>query len=183
MSVVDDDGWPVELGEDYSPSDVIACAPFVVLAPPGTCRLFSFSTFRGYVSSVTIRCRAGVTACRTELPHPQSLRGPRELARSELGYWLVKERVPFEAPTSGEYEVAKAKVASARWSRLAVTLPRCEVSFDCVAHDDAWAAGGTNGDTFVTVAGVVPCPAKLDLGAVGPDLPGWDEIERRTTRQ
>src|SRR4051794_4037899 len=162
MSARAENDCPEELDWDSSAAEVLALAPFEVLGPTGACELRSHRCRYGRISGVAVRGRSesGVVVCRTEMPHPDSLSGPREFARAQLVAAIVTGRTPRD------YEVAEEKLATAVEDRLLVMIHSRPLSFVGMSYADAWAAAGMYEQTFVILAGQGPLPAEILLRPV-----------------
>jgi hypothetical protein len=153
---------PEELDGNPSVADVVARAAFEVLGPTGVCELLSYRCRYGRIAGVTVRGRyeSGVVVCRTEIPHPDSLRGPRELARDELVATLVEGRSP------DDYERAREKLPTSDEGRLLVRIHPRSLSFVGLSYADAWAGAGTYEQTFVILSGEGSLPSQILLRPV-----------------
>lgn len=162
MSARAENDCPEELDWGSSAADVLGLAPFEVLGPTGACELISHRCRYGRIYGVCVRGRSesGVVVCRTEMPYPDSLAGPREFARAELVAAIVTGRTPRD------YEVAHEKVATSDEDQLLVRIHRQRLSFVGMSYANAWAGAGMYEQTFVILAGQGPLPSVIPLRPV-----------------
>jgi hypothetical protein len=152
---------PADLEGNPSATHVLASTPFEVLGPTGRCELVSYRCRYGNVSGVTVRGTygSGMVVCRTELPHPDSLRGPDELARDELVAAIIDRR----SATARDYARAHEQVATSETDRLVVMIRSLSLSFAATSYANAWAGAGMYEQTFVVLAGQGSRPSEIQL--------------------
>jgi hypothetical protein len=133
-----------------------------VLGPSGVCELLKNRCRYGRIAGIEVRGRdeSGVVVCQTEMPHPDSRLGPRELAQGKLVGALVEGRTP------ADYERAREKLWMADEGRLLVTIHGRSLSFVGVSYADAWAGAGMYEQTFVILSGQGPLPPEILLRPV-----------------